>query len=49
VNSQSDDNVKEAAKHFLNWLYQSDEGKEIVVNDFGFTPVFDNYGDLLAF
>lgn len=46
VNSQSDDNVKEAAKHFLNWLYQSDEGKEIVVNDFGFTPVFDNYGDL---
>lgn len=46
VNSQSDDNVKEAAKHFLNWLYQSEEGKEIVVNDFGFTPVFDNYGDL---
>ncbi|MBQ1688888.1 MAG: carbohydrate ABC transporter substrate-binding protein [Lachnospiraceae bacterium] len=46
VNKQSDDDVKEAAKHFLNWLYQSDEGKEIVVNDFGFTPVFDNYGDL---
>lgn len=46
VNSQSDDNVKEAAKHFLNWLYQSDEGKEIVVNKLGFTPVFDNYGDL---
>lgn len=46
VNSQSDDNVKEAAKHFLNWLYQSEEGKKIVVNDFGFTPVFDNYGDL---
>ena len=46
VNKQSDDNVKEAAKHFLNWLYQSDEGKEIVVNEFGFTPVFDNYGDL---
>lgn len=46
VNKQSDDNVKEAAKHFLNWLYQSDEGKDIVVNKFGFTPVFDNYGDL---
>ena len=46
VNKQSDDNVKEAAKHFLNWLYQTDEGKEIVVNEFGFTPVFDNYGDL---
>ncbi|MBQ3601519.1 MAG: carbohydrate ABC transporter substrate-binding protein [Lachnospiraceae bacterium] len=46
VNKQSDDNVKEAAKHFLNWLYQSEEGKEIVVNKFGFTPVFNNYGDL---
>ena len=30
----------------MNWLYQSDEGKKIVVNEFGFTPVFDNYGDL---
>lgn len=46
VNSQADDNKKDAAKHFLNWLYQSEEGKEIVVNDFGFLPVFDNYGDL---
>ena len=46
VNKTSDDNVKDACKHFLNWLYQTDEGKEIVVNEFGFTPVFDNYGDL---
>lgn len=46
VNSQSDDAVKQAAKDFLNWLYQSDEGKQIVVNEFGFLPVFDNYGDL---
>jgi raffinose/stachyose/melibiose transport system substrate-binding protein len=46
VNSQSDDNVKQASKDFLNWLYQSDEGKEVVVNKFGFLPVFDNYGDL---
>lgn len=46
VNKQSDDNVKAAAKHFLNWLYQSEEGKDIVVNKFGFLPVFDNYGDL---
>lgn len=46
VNKKSDDDVKAAAKHFLNWLYQSDEGKDIVVNKFGFLPVFDNYGDL---
>jgi raffinose/stachyose/melibiose transport system substrate-binding protein len=46
VNKQSEDGAKDASKHFLNWLYQSDEGKEIVVNEFGFLPVFDNYGDL---
>lgn len=46
VNTQSDDETKKAAKDFLNWLYQSDEGKDIVVNKFGFLPVFDNYGDL---
>ncbi len=46
VNSQSDANKKLVAKDFLNWLYQSDEGKQIVVNEFGFLPVFDNYGDL---
>lgn len=46
VNKQSGEKEKEAAKHFLNWLYQSEEGKDIVVYKFGFTPVFDNYGDL---
>lgn len=46
VNKQADDDTKDAAKHFLNWLYQSDDGKNIVVKDFGFTPVFNNYGDL---
>lgn len=46
VNKQSDEHVKDAAKHFLNWLYQSEEGKDIVVFKLGFTPVFDNYGDL---
>ena len=46
VNSQSDANKKLVAKDFLNWLYQSDEGKQIVVNEFGFLLVFDNYGDL---
>ena len=46
VNSKASDAEKTAAKDFLNWLYQSDEGKDIIVNSFGFIPVFDNYGDL---
>lgn len=47
VNKQANDAEKQAAKDFLNWLYQSDEGKDIVVNSFGFIPVFDNYGDMM--
>ncbi|MGN1197858.1 MAG: ABC transporter substrate-binding protein [Acetatifactor sp.] len=43
VNSQSDDKVKEASKDFLNWLFQSDEGKRIVIDSFGFVPAFKNY------
>ncbi|GKX29445.1 ABC transporter substrate-binding protein [Vallitalea longa] len=46
VNSQSDDNSKAIAKDFLNWLYQSDEGKNIVIDEFNFIPPFTNYGDL---
>lgn len=45
VNSQASDAEKKAAKDFLNWLYQSEEGMDIVVNTFGFIPVFDNFGD----
>ena len=52
VNAQADDQEKQAAKDFLSWLYQSDAGKELVVNDFGLIPAFDNYetapGDALA-
>lgn len=46
VNSKSDDNTKAIAKDFLNWLYQSDDGKDIVINSFSFIPPFTNYGDL---
>ena len=46
VNKQANDAEKKAAKDFLNWLYQSEEGKDIIVNSFGFIPVFDNYGDM---
>ena len=46
VNSKSSDAEKKAAQDFLNWLYQSDEGKEIVVNNLGFIPAFDNYDNV---
>lgn len=43
VNSKSSDAEKAAAKDFLNWLYQSDEGKNIVINELSLIPAFDNY------
>lgn len=43
INKESDDKVKEEAKRFLDWMYQSDEGKDLIVNDFLFIPPFINY------
>ncbi len=46
INKEANEASKEAAKDFLNWLYQSDEGKDIIVNEFLFIPPFKNYGDI---
>lgn len=46
VSSKAVDAEKAAAKDFLNWLYQSEEGKKIVVEQFGFMPPFTNYGTM---
>ncbi|MGN0424182.1 MAG: ABC transporter substrate-binding protein [Acetatifactor sp.] len=43
VNSKSSDSEKTAAKDFLNWLYQSEDGKKIVINELSLIPAFDNY------
>jgi len=48
VNKDATAEQKAAAKDFLNWLYQSDEGKKIIVDEFNFIPPFTNYGDLKA-
>lgn len=43
INANSSDVDKAAAKDFLNWLFQSEEGKQIVVNEMGCLPAFNNY------
>lgn len=43
VNSNKDDAEKDAAKDFLNWLYTSDEGKKIIIDDCGFIPAYEGY------
>ena len=43
VNSKKDSDTKKAAKDFLNWLYTSDKGKKMIINDFGFIPALKGY------
>lgn len=43
VNSKKDSNTKKAAKAFLNWLYTSDEGKKMIIQDFKFIPALKGY------
>lgn len=43
VNSKKDEATKTAAKAFLNWLYTSDKGKEMIIKDFNFIPAFTGY------
>lgn len=46
VNKNSKDADKAAAKDFLNWLYTSDKGKDIVVNNFLFIPPLKGFENL---
>ncbi|MDJ1153230.1 ABC transporter substrate-binding protein [Macrococcus caseolyticus] len=43
VNKKSDEKVQKAAKAFLDWLYTSEEGKKIVVEEFKFIPAYKDY------
>ncbi len=43
VNDNKDDEVVEASKDFLNWMYTSEEGKEIVLNDLNFIPAYEGF------
>ena len=43
VNSTKKDAEKTAAKDFLNWLYTSDAGKKMIIQDFKFIPAYKGY------
>lgn len=43
VNSNADDKEIQASKDFLDYLYTSDEGKQIVLEDFKFVPAYNGY------
>ncbi|WP_099191621.1 ABC transporter substrate-binding protein [Tepidibacter mesophilus] len=43
INNTKDEEVKKASKDFLNWLYTSDEGKDLIINKFKFIPALKGY------
>ena len=43
VNTKASEEDQQATRDFLKWLFLSDRGKEIVVNDLGFIAPFKNY------
>jgi raffinose/stachyose/melibiose transport system substrate-binding protein len=43
INSSKEDAEKLAAADFLNWLYTSDKGKEMIIKDFKFIPAFKGF------
>lgn len=43
VNKNLDEEVVEASKEFMDWLYTSEAGKTAVVEDFKFIPAYEGY------
>ncbi len=43
INNGKSEEIKTASKDFLNWLYTSDEGKDLIINDFKFIPALKGY------
>ncbi len=45
VNSQASPEDQQATLDFLNWVITSDEGRDSMANDMGFTTPFDTFGE----
>ncbi|SDZ78943.1 raffinose/stachyose/melibiose transport system substrate-binding protein [Thalassobacillus cyri] len=43
VNDNNNEEVIQASKDFLDWIYTSDIGKEYVLNEFNFIPAYEGY------
>lgn len=43
VNKNLDEAVVEESKNFLDWMYLSDEGREMIVGDLAFVPAQEGY------
>ncbi|MFD2706682.1 ABC transporter substrate-binding protein [Salibacterium lacus] len=46
VNKQMEEEVVQASKDFLDWMYTSEAGKQFVTEEFKFVPAYEGYEDL---
>lgn len=44
-NSQADEKDLEASMKFVEWMFESDTGKEYAIEKFGFIPTFSTFGE----
>ena len=45
INSQAAEEDIQASLDFLEWMYTSNVGKDYVINEFGFIPTFNTFGE----
>lgn len=45
INKDKDEKVKKAASDFLDWVYTSEPGKEMVIRDYGYIPAYKGYDE----
>lgn len=45
VNSQASEEDIQASLDFIEWMYSSETGKDYVINQFGFIPTFNTFGE----
>ncbi|WP_163578934.1 ABC transporter substrate-binding protein [Gracilibacillus saliphilus] len=43
INKDHDEEVVEESKKFIDWMYTSDKGKELIVEDFKYVPSHEGY------
>lgn len=45
INAKASKKDIEASKKFIDWMFNSEKGKDYVVNKFGFIPTFNTFGE----
>lgn len=45
INSQAAEEDIQASLDFVKWMYSSETGKDYVINEFGFIPTFNTFGE----